>query len=479
MRAGYASVDITPTKPGITLSGFAARCNRPSEGTDDPLTLHALVLEEQGETVLTLVYDLVGIGPELLEKIHKRLDAIPHFGVGREYRILCATHTHSGPAAAMLIGCGIPDPEYWDFLAEATAHAACEALESLRPARLRYAVVPLAGHHYNRRQVLEDGRVTLARNPGMRVKKSGPTWDQMMFVRLEDPQGEAIAGVVHWATHACTVGGNKVSADFPGELCRRLGDRFGMPFLYLQGACGNLNPPYQKMIREEMLDNVDRLMRDIPDIPWQDLPTSEPFGLSAAALRLAYDPIPSAQELRETNIAMCKIAETGSGPAEAITTLADILNTEPGHAPDPVMMRYIAGALAEWSILQLEKKNTSGAAGCDLSLKVLRLGPLVFCFVAAEVFVETALALKEAFPDRIVNIVGYASPMVGYLPTDEAIEDGGYEAEYAYRFYGHPAPWAKGSEGTVVHELKGLILQRHSMLGSLEPVKETRKPGEE
>lgn len=461
MRAGYASIDITPRRRGITLSGFAARCNRPSEGIDDPLVLHALALEERGETVLILVYDLVGIDRELLEKTHERLDATGDFCVGREHRVICATHNHSGPATATLIGCGIPDPDYWDFLAAATAQVAREALDRLAPVRLRYAMVPLVGHHYNRRQMLEDGRVTLARDPGTRVKKSGPTWDQMMFLRLDGPHGRGTVGVVHWAVHACTVAGNRVSADFPGELCRRLQDRFGLPFLYLQGACGNLNPPFQKMTRGEMLDNVDRLTRDIPEISWRDVPAVQPFGLTSTVLRLAYGPIPSSQELREAETAMRQIAETGAGPPEAIATLADILNTEPGQAPDPVMTRHIAAALAEWSSLQLKNRGNLIAHGCDLSLKVLRLGPLVFCFVAAEVFVETAIALKQAFPDLIVNIIGYASPLLGYLPTDEAVEDGGYEPEYAYRFYGHPAPWAKGSESAVVRTLEQLILHEH------------------
>ena len=100
MRTGYAAIDITPSRGGITLSGYASRCNQPSDGIDDPLTLHALALEDQGQTVLMLVYDLLGIGPELLEKIHTSLDAIPELGIERKNRILCATHTHSAPSTS-------------------------------------------------------------------------------------------------------------------------------------------------------------------------------------------------------------------------------------------------------------------------------------------------------------------------------------------------------------------------------------------
>ena len=187
--------------------------------------------------------------------------------------------------------------------------------------------------------MLEDGRVQmLARDPGVRVIKSGPTWDEMMFVRLEDLQGEGIAGIVHWAAHACTVAGSRVSADFPGELCRRLGERFELLSFIGRGRAGtDLNPPYRKMTREEMLDNVDRLMCDIPAIAWQDLQQARLFGVAGTVLRLAYGPIPTADELRATKTAMCQIAETGVGLPEAIATLADILNTEPGQALTPSM----------------------------------------------------------------------------------------------------------------------------------------------
>jgi hypothetical protein len=147
------------------------------------------------------------------------------------------------------------------------------------------------------------------------------------------------------------------------------------------------------------------------------------------------------------------IASTGSGPATVMSILANILNVEPGAQPDPAMTRYIAAALSQWSQELLEGYDDL-PRGCDLAIKVWRLGPLVFCFIAAEVFVETAIQLQEAFPDRLVMLVGYGSPLIGYLPTDEALREGGYEVEYAYRFYGHHAPFARGSEPAVVQALR-------------------------
>ncbi len=75
-----------------------------------------------------------------------------------------------------------------------------------------------------------------------------------------------------------------------------------------------------------------------------------------------------------------------------------------------------------------------------------------------KIFAETAVRLQDAFPELLVSVAGYLSPLVGYLPTDEAVIKGGYEVDYAYRFYGHPAQSDKGSEPAVVEALKRVLV---------------------
>jgi hypothetical protein len=65
----------------------------------------------------------------------------------------------------------------------------------------------------------------------------------------------------------------------------------------------------------------------------------------------------------------------------------------------------------------------------------------------------------------LVNVVGYSSPLVGYLPTDEALIKGGYEVDYAYRFYGHPAQSDKGSSEPAVVEALNRVLVHHRVHG--------------
>ncbi|HPK02159.1 MAG TPA: hypothetical protein PLS90_06845 [Candidatus Sumerlaeota bacterium] len=448
MKAGYASADITPDRE-VTLCGFAARCDQPATGIDDRLIVHALALQQRGETVLLLAFDLLGLGPEAVDRIHEGLDAagVP---APREQRIFCCTHTHGAPAAVKLIGCGVIELTYLEQLTTAATQAAQAAIQSLQPAVLRKALLEVPEGNYNRRRVLEDGRVVMAQQPDAPVARTGPVWNELMLLRWEDQQGQPISGLAIWAAHACTVCDSRITGDFPAELCRRLAERYGHPFMYLQGSCGNLNPPLLEMNRGEMLGNVTRLMnclpRDNEAVPWSKPLPTDPFGVTAEPIRLQYQALMGSDELQAIRDGMRSIEETGKGPIRFVAELTNILNTEPGEDPDPIMLRYIASILRRWGEETLQDGERRLREGCMLDIRTLHLGATALCFVAAEPFVETAYALREACPDRNVSLIGYGSPLIGYLPTDPALDEGGYEVDYAYRFYGHPAGFAKGSE---------------------------------
>jgi hypothetical protein len=449
VNVGFATRDITPV-PGLTLSGFAARRNRPSKGIDDPLSVFALAIDDG----LLLVFDLLGLEPELLEEIQAELDAqLPE--VPSENRILCCTHTHSAPATITLLGCGIPDQRYWEQVKTAAAEAATEAWESRRAATMRITEVEIAGASYNRRSVLADGRVVMAQHPDKSVVKVGPTLDGMLLIRFDDEAGRGIAGIAHAAIHPATVCTPQVSADFPGELLRRLAAQHGFPFLFLQGACGDINPPEVATTREAMLQNVSFIMDKIGIVRWPTPVEAEPFRMSRASVPLQYAALPSRERLQVMRDGMDLITRTGRAPVETLAEMANILNIEPEGEANP-MTRYMAGILRDWSVSMLAR-GESQPATYDLALAAWRLGPLVLCFMAAEVFAEYALHLRDAFPEFTMALVGYHSPHVGYLPTDEAQFEGGYEVDSAYRFYNHPAPWAVGMEGRVMRTVAKMI----------------------
>ena len=86
-----AAIRPFPIAPGTPMAGYMARSG-PATGTLDPLTIGAIVLRAQGEQVVIVTADLAGIDEALVSEIAGAA------GLPSDRLMLCASHTHSGPA---------------------------------------------------------------------------------------------------------------------------------------------------------------------------------------------------------------------------------------------------------------------------------------------------------------------------------------------------------------------------------------------
>ncbi len=450
---GHAHADITP-EPGLTLCGFASRCDRPSEAIDDPLEVHVLVADGGDGPVLLAIFDLLALGPEITGDLHAALD-VAGIDIPAERRILACTHTHSGPATVKLLACGTVEPDYLALVVRRTVEAARAAVASMRPAVMRMTSAPVTGVSYYRRSLLADGRVSMAAdNEG--VVQAGPTWDVMRFVRFEDAAGQPIITLLHWACHPVTRGALAVTADLAGAVRRRFAEQFGTPAVFIQGAAGDINPTVFGQSREQLHDLAGGIIAQLGDLRWSEPVSPRPCAVVTRTLQAGYEPPLSIEELTRWTDGMRVIVETGQGPADAEALLHGFFGTQPGSEFDP-RHRHIAKAMGQWADITRARLLADPAPTCPVRLSVWRLGPVVWCAIPAEPFVETAIALQAAHPEWAVEVIGYAAPIIGYLPTDDAIAQGGYEAADAYRYYAHPAVFARGTEAAVRAELASMI----------------------
>ena len=172
LEIGWSRRDISTDEP-VPIIGQAHL--RISDHCEDPLTLTALALREEG-TVIFLSVDATEITSTLyrmiLEKVRKKNPAVPTDAI-----IVNATHTHT--AGGFVRGCGwfsyeeraetdeenvdtVPDPlsyypieKYREFLAENAADAICEAYENMTDGAVAFGYgSEVLG--YSRRVVYED-----------------------------------------------------------------------------------------------------------------------------------------------------------------------------------------------------------------------------------------------------------------------------------------------------------------------------------
>ena len=85
-----------------------------------------------------------------------------------------------------------------------------------------------------------------------------------------------------------------------------------------------------------------------------------------------------------------------------------------------------------------------------MEAQVVRVGDIALIAWAAEVFHAHALAMKAASPAAFTLFAGYSNGMIGYLPTRDEHQKGGYEVDvspYFYRLSGrlHPSSGERAS----------------------------------
>ncbi len=65
----------------------------------------------------------------------------------------------------------------------------------------------------------------------------------------------------------------------------------------------------------------------------------------------------------------------------------------------------------------------------NVRLSALKIGRVVFTGVSGEVFTEIGMQLKEKSPYMNTYMVTHCNGSSGYLITDKAYDEGGYEAK--------------------------------------------------
>jgi hypothetical protein len=234
----FVDTNMNGTFDATWIAGFGG--GRPAVGINDDLEVRAVALRFGDQTVVICVLDVVGYFVDEMDRI--RMDPIVA-ALDVDHVIISATHTHE---AVDTVGLWGPDPmvsglnpEYQKLTRDRAALAIKDAVESLKPARMRVAqtqtVDPMTGstlayHNDTRDPVIYDPTVTIAQ-----------------FTDDADPT-KTIATLVNWAAHPEYAGSrnNLLSADYvhwlrkvteegvPAESVNGLG---GMT-LFVQGPLG-------------------------------------------------------------------------------------------------------------------------------------------------------------------------------------------------------------------------------------------------
>jgi hypothetical protein len=105
-----------------------------------------------------------------------------------------------------------------------------------------------------------------------------------------------------------------------------------------------------------------------------------------------------------------------------------------------------------WKTIELPLRSVTGepeAQPLRTRVGALRIGDAVFVTLPGEPFIEIALAIQDASPCKFTAVLGYADDYIGYIPTDRAFRNGGYETG--------PGRWSRVAAGSEAIVCKSAI----------------------
>ena len=410
IRVGVAAVEITPPL-GSPMAGYYSA--RGCTGVHDPLRASAMVIEQNGTSVALVALDLISTTKELVAETRALVEQ--ETGIPLDAVMISASHTHTGPSirrtgrdATDIQHASKEVKTYLRELPNAIANAVKQASERLQSVELEAAVGTAAGVAFNRRFYMTDD--TVGWNPPKLsekiVRPVGPTDDAVPIVVVRSMDGGPLAVYVNFAMHLDTVGGTKVSADYPApmaELLRRSLEA-DIVTLFTIGAAGDINH------------------RDVHwSSPQKGIGEATRIGTHLASAVLH---------------ALRKAEDVSEGPLRFHRKLVE-LRPSPHSQEDSGWAREARKRMAAGErVAFLDQVRAGRITDVDAldgepllgEVQVIALGDeLAWVGLPGEIFVELGMAIKKASPFKQTMIAELSGGSLGYVPTRGAYAQGNYE----------------------------------------------------
>lgn len=412
VRAGFSKVDITPPLDWIDAHGIGYWYQRSVRfsGIRDPLFVRTLVIRahEFRYVIISVdsIFDSYGFIPDASSRVASAL------GIDARNVFITCTHTHSSP----LIDRNNTRQgwEYGSFTADRIAQSAIEADRNSVDATVSISSVPVHDVLYNRRPLLQNGRISELHRPVSKgeLADAGLVNDTMTIAKFRGNDGKLLGCLCHFGIHGVAVQCSElISSDCMGRAIQAAEQEMGnrTVLLHLNGACGDIDPVL--MGDDHALDTMTRRLhagiREALDA--DERPVQTPVAAKAlhGTFRAARRSARSAAKLAREHQALAEAADKSTG------------------------VRHHSGVGYDAFLLDEEAKVSALPNEFDISYQILQWGTLILVGIAGEVFTRSGLALQKLLPDISILPVGLTGGAAGYLPTKEMYGQGGYEVACA------------------------------------------------
>ena len=424
LLAGSAEVDITPAM-GTQIAGDIGR-RRPAEILIDPLFAKALVLDDGNRKLCILSIDVLAITREWADAI--RNGAKERFGLDPDAVMVHVVQNHAAPSIGHFFfnfDCEyVPpelswleggDDEYHPVAVERTLAAIGRALESVQPVRVGIAAGVENRVAFNRRFVMRDGTAEMGfrgHPPTDVAYNEGPMDPELGVVSFTTDSLQPVALLLHHTCHPVHGFPQRyITGGWPGAWSAGMRQRYGADCvpLVINGCCGNvhhhnyLNPAHQ-----DTAEGMGATLTDATVPVLKQLVYQGDSGLDYAT--------------RTIKIPLRQV--TAQQLEEAKQLLAE-------H-PTPIWKEGLEGIAAHWdwmyAVMRLDlDKLYRQSPFFEYEIQAFKIGDFALVALMGELFVEGQLRLKLESPAARTFVAHMSHGYVGYIPTPQALERGGYE----------------------------------------------------
>ncbi len=404
---------VTPFRVDATPPLGSPLCNgnvSPVMEFVSPLTARGVVLLGSGDPIVLCAFDWVGIGNGSYDEFRKAIaEAV---GTTPDRVALHTLHQHDAPGSDFAtekllaehgLGRQFSNP---DFDAEVMDRVAAAAKLALRQAQTVTHVGLGSGRvekvASNRRILGPDGRVALqrqssgGRNPAAREAPEG-TIDPLVRMVSFWNEDKPLAVLTYYATHPQSYyGRGGVNWDFVGIARKMREDGLaGLPHIHFDGAGGNVAAGKYNDGSEEKRPLLARRLAEGMKLAWQSQKKS-PIRASDIDWSIVRVSLPVRDMLVDDKL-LARIRDEGQPTKERLRAARDLTF--------------------------IRRMNN----GHRIPLSCLKLGTARVLHMPGELFVEYQLAAQKMLPNDFVAMAAYGDYGPGYIGTEIAYGQGGYE----------------------------------------------------
>jgi len=417
---GLARRNINP-KIAISLAGYFNA--RMWEKILDDIEVRALVLRQGTQYTAIVQFDLVTTSQNLINAFYAEIKDFKE--LRPDNMIVTATHSHTAPE--IRLNKPGSNPDYIPFAAKQAASALKEAMGNLQPGTTVYGKTSDDRFMFNRRYWMKDGSVIT--NPG----KLNPEIDRpegeinpeipLLGIKKDGKLQVLIANLVN---HTDTIGGNNVSADWPGFMIKQLQAEMGggSMVLPLIGCSGNINhfdvSTDMEQSRYEEAERIGLGYADTISKAIGSLKAMPDCTLTVKSCQVACGPRERSEtEPEEAKAVMEKYKDIPASGDNATLTSEDLARKA------PAVLKYFASSLIDMTSDKTER---------IFKLVRISIGDVCIVSLPCEPFVEIGLEIKQRiFPDKLTMVVSHSNGTGavhvggGYIPNRWNYGRGGYE----------------------------------------------------